>query len=277
MVSCAKDEKQQAEEMLQKAQNCYDMQNFNSAVAYIDTINTKFEKQVNVRKRAKIIDLNIKILKQRQNLTIADSLFTIKQNEFNSQLSEFDFEKDEKYQTEGFYTAKGQETARIAFRNMLKPYVAENGELQIHSLCVGNTGHSQVKLSADGEEISGEIINNGSPFNYTYSDGETRHQTLVITQKADSIADFINEHQSQNIKVYLINGTKTLTSYTLSPKDKSFIIKTASLSSRLKDVMKYKHQREVAERKIAVFQNSLSDYEAEIKIEKEQQQQQNNK
>lgn len=265
-AACGKTDDQLAMEQYESADSAYKAGNHALALAYIDSLNTKYPKQVAARKKAKIIELNIKIEEQRSNLQTADSMLQISQEAFNSSTGGFNFEKNEKYQSEGYFTVKGQETLRIAGRTMLKPYITERGELHIHSQCVGRTGHTKIAVSCGDRTEESEEIAKGSAYNHTYTAGDAKHQTLVIKQNADKIASLIAENASAAIKVTLMENGKATTSYIMSQQDKNAIAKAVELSQKLKTLMEYKHQKEVAERKIEVFQHSLAQYEAEATL-----------
>lgn len=271
IAACGKSDDELAMEKYESADSAYKAGDHALALAYIDTLNAKYPKQVNARKKAKIIELNIKIAEQRSNLQTADSMLRISQEIFNNSQSDFNFEKNEKYQSEGNFTVKGQETLRIANRTMLKPYITEKGDLQIHSQCVGRTGHTRISVSSGDRQEDSEEIAKGNAFNHIYTAGETSHQTLVIRQNADKIADLVAENASANIKVTLLDANgKAMTSYMMSQQDKNAIVKAADLSKKLKTLMEYKHQRDVAERKIEVFLHSLAQYEADENLDKKE-------
>ena len=73
-AACGKTDDQLAMEQYESADSAYKAGNHALALAYIDSLNTKYPKQVAARKKAKIIELNIKIAEQERNLQTADSV-----------------------------------------------------------------------------------------------------------------------------------------------------------------------------------------------------------
>lgn len=258
-ASCGKSEEKLAQEMYVSIDSLYRNKEYAQCLNLIDTLNAKYEKQTDWRKKAKIIELNILVSQQECDRANADSVMPNLQKLFNNQLKAFTFEKDERYQTEGTYIYKGQETERIAGRTLLKPVVDEQGNITLHSMDIGTPIHTSIRVTSSNESVESEKVPQGSVFNHVYSDGDVKHQDMAVRVKAEDIVIFISDHaeQKQPIKVTLLCDERTVKNYFLSGSEINAISASLELSRNLKRIRETEYRIQVAEKKIANYQNSL--------------------
>lgn len=264
LASCQPSEQEQAAQVYEKIDSLYEAGDTAGASRWIDTLASRYPKQVAVRKKAKVVDLKMKIAKQKALKASAEGVIDSLREAFNDATSQFVFEKDEKFETEGKYVVKGQQALQIMGRTVLKPIVTEQGNLQLNAIIAGAKKVECVELWSGDEKMKGDTAVLGSPYNYEWSDGARAYRTVILrdNQRNLDLAEFVVLHKKDKIS----------TSYgaTLTPQEKDAIGKAADLARKMQQLRGAEHVITVANKKLAVYEASLQDLEKELSEQKQE-------
>lgn len=274
VTSCGRDEAEEAERLCDSVEKAVVSGDTLTALSLVDTLNQKFPKQVAMRKRAKKIELGILIDQQRASKQEAETALDGLRNAFNESARRFYFEKNEKYQSEGRYLSVKQKTENVLNRNVLRPVVTEQGDLQIEGILRGSSLKAECFAISkrNGEAVSSDTVREGNAFNYVWSDGERGNRTILFrdTTRNEAIADFVALNEKEVISVtYRSTQNDGKLVYPLTETEKKAMREAVDLARKLQALRKAEQVIRVADKKIEVYQGSLMFLEANDEKEKE--------
>jgi hypothetical protein len=265
-ASCRQPSEQElAETELQIADSLYRTHRYEAALAHIDTIHIRYPQQIRIRKQAKLIELRIHIEEEDSTYVRAERALLERTDSFN-RLSRgpYLFEKNTKYQREGFYTHRSQSASGIKGRTLLKASVDEMGRLTLQSISWGRTGHTSFKATCEGQEAESSVIAIGSGWHFLSEIGGMRYEKLIYRgEEAQRLTNFLVA-QEKPIRITLLDGEKKMGSYLLSRADQQALKEMSRLAESLRRTREAEHQLSVAAKKRSLYENELAAYEKEL-------------
>lgn len=248
LASCTqtKTEDNGAENLYIEAEKCYQNGNYSRSKVLIDSINTSYRRNVEVRKKAANLLMEINASEQERNRHYADSVRPIRQAELDALLKNFSVSPDTAYFDYKKYVhktlvSKGPRTGIIA-------EVKDDGELQLISVYTGRKlDHVKVRVSTkDNFFVESGYISLDSPYNNRFDDFGTRWEYLTIS--GENLADmptFIADNEGKPLRITLVadsianaKGVRKADtySYNMEPADRKAIKQSVQLSVLVKDL-----------------------------------------
>jgi hypothetical protein len=259
MTGCNRYEKE-ARGRLENARNMYRQDELFAAKNEIDTIRTRYPKEIKVLKEALELMRQVELKEVVRNIAYCDSMIPVRQAELPELTKGFVFEKDSLYEEKGNYVWKQQTIERNVERSYVRCGVNETGEMYLASVYFGNrpVKHTGIRISnADGVFTTTASIPYDGGVNYRFEDlGNT---TEVVTYKGDQCVDavkFIYDNNNQRLKVEYTGGSKAFTMY-MAEGDKKAIVSTFNLATALSDVETLRTERDKAIRKKEYLEKKL--------------------
>lgn len=241
LTSCTTSDQQKqddgSEALYAEAEQCYTNGNYSRGKILIDSIHTKYRRNVELRKRASALMTEITSAEHERNRHYADSIRPIRQAEFDALIKNFRVSSDSAYLSYKKYIHKNQRASSP--RISLVAEVKEDGEIHLISVYMGKKlNHQKVKVSTkDNFFVETESISLDSPYNNQFDDFGTRWEYLTFTKATmGDLPTFIADNADKPLKVTLISE-KSSYSYNLAPSDRAAIKQAVELSAIEKDII----------------------------------------
>lgn len=106
LSACNSNDRNDAYALLNEARQAVELKSFDNARMLIDSLRSTYPKEFDARREALAFVDTLELEQAKQDLSIADSAYTFKQFEVEDIKSAFVLEKQEKYQTTGYYVTK---------------------------------------------------------------------------------------------------------------------------------------------------------------------------
>lgn len=106
LVSCSGGDTQRANALLDEARSAVVQGEYDEARFLIDSLRRSYPNEIEVRRQALSFVDSLELSEAKEELSVADSIKTFKSFEVEDLKNEFVFEKNEKYQTQGYYVPK---------------------------------------------------------------------------------------------------------------------------------------------------------------------------
>lgn len=126
-ASCGKSDRQSAEDLLNEAKDATMEKRFDDARHLIDSLRLAYPREFDVRREALAFEDSLNLLQTREELAVTDSIATFKAFEWEDMKTKFVLEKQEKYQTQGYYVLPRYAGSKNAFSFF--PEMEETGKL----------------------------------------------------------------------------------------------------------------------------------------------------
>lgn len=132
LFSCGENHTDDAYALLDEAHQAVEKQNFDTARRLIDSLRSTYPKEFDARRAALAFSDTIELEQAKCDYMVADSLFTFKEFELSDMKKQFVFEKQEKYQTTGYYVTPDYAGVKSSYNFF--PEVEETGALLLVSI-----------------------------------------------------------------------------------------------------------------------------------------------
>ncbi len=140
-----------AKEVLAKARMAMSEDKFDDARRMIDSLRTTFPKEFDVRLEAMAFADSVELIEAKKGVVAADSMLTFKEFELADMKSLFVLEKNEKYQSQGFYVLPKYAGNKTKFSFF--PEVEESGKMLLVAIDSNRKYlFTEVPVAADGYE-----------------------------------------------------------------------------------------------------------------------------
>ena len=256
-ISCGNSK--EAKSLYDKAQALYENRQFTAAKNVLDSVNTLYPKEIEVRKSALTLMRRVERGESEQNIVYCDSLLPIRKKDLETLKKGFIFEKDSAYDELGNYLPPAMTVERNTERSYIRCGVNEEGEMYIASVYFGSRPleHTGLKLSANnGIYVETPAIAYDGGVNYRFQDnGNT---TEIVTYKGENckgIANFVHSSAKDRIKAEYTGGKPF--SLTLSENDKKAIESTYELALVLSEINALKREKTKSEKRILLIDEKL--------------------
>lgn len=201
-------------------------------------------KKVDVLREEKRVKDSVALARAQMSVAYADSLLPCLQQEADSLLKLFRYEKNEQWEDHGRYVHRLLQTSQNTQRNYLQPVLQDNGVLSMQSFYYGSRAieHHTVKLSA------GEVWVAKEGSNHTF-EAEGIHEIVTIQgDDALQLLRFIAEYQHDRVLVTLQGKQKA--TYYLQKNEKQALTDTYHLALVMHDILTLEQNVKVSNRQI---------------------------
>lgn len=244
LSSCEKTIEEPAKELLAKAQTLYEAGHYNSAKQAIDSMGISFPKAYKTRREGELLRRQIMLDEKQRDVAYFTALYDSLVAQRNNLVTSFNFNKNTKYQDDGFYSVPSQAMAVNPYNTFLRAIVKENGDAYIVSFYRGKKiSHTTVKVSSGDSFVVCD-----APFSSrSYKDLGVYNERRDYKYGNDGgIMDFIAVTNGA-LKVELSGGTGNY-EYTLRKDDAIAVKRILELSNLLKAVQETSVMRDEAQR-----------------------------
>jgi len=258
LVACNSDKKQ-ATAYLDNAQKLYEQGEYTSAKSNLDSIKKLFPKEFTIQKQGLQLRRRIELKEQERNLSFCDSMLNVLLPKAESMKSGFLFEKDSVYDDTGKYIEKSQRLEAKFQSSYIRTNVNELGEIALSSVYYGNRPihHSHLKVSkSNGEYAETQVIPNDGGLNYSFIDEGMTTEVVTYTQGKDNgVIRFIYDNKDSALKAEYLGAGKEKYSFTITPADKTVLVKTFDFAVILSDITKLKKEKEKSSQRIEYLES----------------------
>ena len=242
MASCEEKVEDPAKALLDKARSEYDAGHYNNARMIIDSLSAEYPKAYKTRREAEILRRDAMIKEKERDLAYLDSVCIGLEAQLKEMVKGYKFNKKDRYQDAGYYTATSQDLSKNASNSFLRASVNEDGTAYIASFYRGSKiGYNTVKVTA-GESF----VQCDKPFT-----SSSYRSAGVINERCDykygedgGLMDFIAMTKGP-FKVELLGGNRPH-SYTLRDSDAAAIQSIVNLSKFITDLNRMREMRDDA-------------------------------
>lgn len=172
----------------------------------------------------------------------------------NSRISSLlnNFEKVSKArEVTGYYLLKGWNNKIPLQTTGIYARINENENLEIIATLAGGT-FNQIEIG----NFCSEVVRHDQALNYRHP---TFNTVFFTGGKADTIAQYISNHESENLKLYFVEGGRK-TSFILPLNEKEMISKTWNLYNNQTEAHKLQKELAICSRKIDTFRRLKDDH-----------------
>lgn len=127
LSACTQNNSQKANALLDDAREAIEEKSFDKARSLIDSLRETYPQEVDARRSALSLMDTLELENAKQELIIADSIFTFQQFELEDLKKNFILEKQEKYQTTGYYVTNDYAGSKSSYSYFTE--VEETGTL----------------------------------------------------------------------------------------------------------------------------------------------------
>ena len=155
ICSCVSNVEEPAEGLLARARAEYDEGRYNNARILLDSIKIVSPKAYKTRREAEKLRRDAMIKENERNVEFFESELQSLVAVRDSMATAFVFNKDKRYQSNGYYTVPSQDIALNVYNNFLRACVYEDGTMYLTSFYRGKSiRHKAVKLSSGETFVS---------------------------------------------------------------------------------------------------------------------------
>ncbi len=259
LCACSSADEKRAEELYTAAEAAFHEEQYNHAVALLDSLENSCKKAIEWRKRGHAFSYEVQLAQQREEQASADTLL-LALNRMVNELVEsgnFEYVKGE-YDELGRFFVRGTEAEKNIGRNYVHATVNEYGAVQLISEYRGGKylDHTQIRfIGQDGSQmVSANVPLTNDGANYHFKHGGMYHET--VTYVNDSTLAFIDTHVADGkLRAELIyaDGAKAL-AITLTEADRNAIARTYQLGQMLAAQLNCTQRSKTAAGKIQFLQ-----------------------
>lgn len=231
LCSCLSKEEKAAEKWLQDTQQLLSRQEYDLALALIDSLHLKYPTLVKIRKEALLLEKEIKLKKSTSDSAKVAPLLVKMKMELDSLIPLFYKDTIPDMPEETILRYKNHDPIKkdpsLPF---LDAYLEQNGRLQVIAGCSGsatrNIEYIEVEEQASQTKVNSDTILYDGGRNYRYTDlGITYERLTISTSAGERIASLIaNTLPKAKIKVtFYLKGNKPSISFYLPESSKKAI------------------------------------------------------
>lgn len=260
LVSCSSKEEKAAESLYHEAQTAFEQQDYNHAMALLDSIESSCKPAIEWRKAGHALGYEVQLAQQQDSIKIFDTLLVTITDSINVLVEKYGFvyEKGEMDELGRFFI-KGTDTQSNLERSYIHATVNDYGVVHLISEYRGGSyiNHTCLRLTAgDKTQVTTSVVpieNDGA--NFHFKNQGLCHET--VTYVNDPAAGFIDMQVSdKKLKAELLykDGQKAY-NVTFNDLDRQSIAWTYQLGQMLAAQLKYSQQSKIAAEKIKLFQS----------------------
>lgn len=260
-TSCSGGNKE-AREAYMKAKTLYEAGDYDNAKLMIDSIKILGPKAFDEIRAGIQLTRVIELAINKEILKRVDSIMPIYREEQERLLGEFDFIKDEEYQTEGLLVYKNNPNKLSQEKSCLRIQVTEKGEMQLLSVYCGAypLQHESIKVSLpDGTYAMTTAVPYDGASNYRYYIDGRNIETITYSEpKMRRVADFIVAAENRPVTVSY-EGKKPF-SFKLDNTTRKAITESYKLATVIKNIASLEREDVIASRAIVVLNRQIEEH-----------------
>lgn len=260
-TSCSGGNKE-AREAYMKAKALYEAGDYDNAKLMIDSIKILGPKAFDEIRAGIQLTRVIELAINKEILKRVDSIMPIYREEQERLLGEFDFIKDEEYQTEGLLVYKNNPNKLSQEKSCLRIQVTEKGEMQLLSVYCGAypLQHESIKVSLpDGTYAMTTAVPYDGASNYRYYIDGRNIETITYSEpKMRRVADFIVAAENRPVTVSY-EGKKPF-SFKLDNTTRKAITESYKLATVIKNIASLEREDVIASRAIVVLNRQIEEH-----------------
>lgn len=250
LIGCANNH-DLAQNLYNEAASAIESKNYDKAICLIDSINTSYKEQTQVRRNALHLLAKATEGKTLREIEQNDSLITILQVEYNSMTPVFMEINDPKL-VEGYIIAK-KANRPILEESGLQARITPNGEFYVISSHIGNIKHTSVSLICGKEQATSATVKYDGDKNYRSANTE---MITFLMNECDTLGAFMQKHIGQHVSLRF-NGNKSKT-YKMNATDiEAFGLtyKYATIIAKLKSSLR---RKEMLDQKLLLARDQIA-------------------
>lgn len=260
-VSCSGSNKD-ARNAYVKARTLYEAGRYDEAKVMIDSIKILGPKAFDEIRAGLQLSRMVELAINKEILKRVDSIMPIYRMEQDRLLGEFDFIRDEEYQTEGLLVYKNNPNKLSQEKSCLRIQVTEKGEMQLLSVYCGAypLQHESVKVSLpDGTYAMTTAVPYDGASNYRYYiDGKNIETVTYSETKMRPVADFIVAAGDRAVTVSY-EGKRPF-SFKLDNVTRKAITESYKLSTVIKNIAALEREDVIASRAIVLLNRQIEEH-----------------
>ena len=240
----------EAEALLQEARAMLGTGHYGQARLLVDSLRATYPRAFDARREAIGLMDEIEIQQANHDLTATDSALTDVGQTLKTLKNDFLLEKDERFQTVGFYKDKKQPASSL-HRTCLYAEVDEDGQLFLVSVLQGKRIQHDVIVVGTGADNSIE-----SPRCLSFlTDSSNGYEEQATFKKGsdNGIVEFIASNSGSTIHVEC-KGSGGSHGYNLSKADVQAIVRCHELAQVMQNVRQMKHCADSLRMKVRFYQ-----------------------
>ncbi len=248
-----------------KAVRYFEAGEYPNAKSAIDSIEIIAPKAFDQIKAGMLLMCRVQQKEGERNLIYIDSMLTVRNAELQKAKEKFRLEKNEQYQTEGYYIYNKLPKQATISNSQLKVQVTESGQLQLSSIYYGKSPlkHTSIRATLlDKSEAETLTIGYDGANNYRFTN--LGQNTEIVTYKdgqCAALVSLIANSPDSNIKVTYLGGNR----YTLrlTPLTQEAIRESRDLANLIKNIDTLQREYEHSIRTIELADRQIAQLEAQ--------------
>ena len=227
---------------------------YSAAKLQLDTVDLLYPRCIEQRQQARHLKDTVMLLEAERTLQYNDSLLRQLQPKADSLVALFRYEKNEKYQSRGYYIHPALMSQNNVSGCFLQAEVGDDTQLVIRSFYFGNVelDHTLIRISA-GDDYANLTGSN----HHFYADGHHEITTCMSEHCAEALR-FVAGRVEDKVTVVLGSDNKRH-SYTLTAANKKALAQTLELFYALTDIKRLEQTISFANSQIMLAEKRLNE------------------
>ena len=263
LAACTGEDEKRAEQLYREAEQAYAEEQYNYALALLDSIETTCKQAIEWRKAGHQFGYEVQLAIQQDSLATADTMLVAVTRSINELVEQghFEFEKGE-YDELGRFYVKGTDTQSNINRNYVHATVNEYGVVHLISEYRGSAyiDHTQMKfIGGDkSESVSANVPLSNEGANYHFRNQGLCHESVTyVNDPAMAYADVHASDKKMRAALLYKDGSKCVY-VDLTEQDRLALSQTWQLGQMLAAQLRYTQQSKVASGKIQFLKAKIS-------------------
>lgn len=219
LIACTSTVSNKANDLLDKATSHYAKGEYNTAKVLVDSIHLQFPRNIEMRKKARILMFNIEYQETARNLLYIDSIMPLVQAQWDSMAVDYVVLDTTLVETK---TYQHKKLHQLSPSTTLMCEITEQGELNLISVNAGNArNHVAVKVSAEDVFADTKEVPVGNVYNNQFTDLGIQWEYVTFDKNTQGeVPGFITLYADKKIKVTL-RGEQGYNYYLPEPQAKA--------------------------------------------------------
>ncbi len=252
IVACGSGDRQNAEQLLAEAEHAIEHAEYSDAIALLDTIESTYPKQIDVRRKAMHIRPKAIEGATLKEIEKNDSAIVVLQSEYNQLSASFKTVSDPKL-IEPYIVAKKAEKSLFETTG-IQARITTDGDFYVITSLVGvPIKHTSVSLIYNGGEVTTSVAEYDGDRNYR--SGNTEMITF-IKQECDTLGKFALDNEGRGLTLRF-NGNKKH-NVKLSKVDTDVFALTYKYSTIISDLKSAMRRKEFLEQQLLLARDQIA-------------------
>lgn len=250
LMSCANNH-DNAQNLYNEAASAIDKKNYDKALCLIDSINTSYPEQTQVRRNALHLQAKATEGKTLRDIESNDSLITVLQAQYN-QMEPLFIKINSPQLVEPYFVAKNSDKS-ILEKTGIQARISTDGEFYLISSLQGQIKHTSVSLVANGNIATTSIVAYDGDRNYRSSNSE---MITFIESECDTLGQFAVKNSGSAFTLRF-NGVRNK-SIKLRRNDSEALALTYRYSVVISELKKAIRRKEMLDQKLLLARDQMA-------------------